>query len=615
MILLVPLDRFQVEYQIGSGKHYSEFDGLVLKAIGSNQQGLTLSELKNTFFLPDRLIIEIVINLVRAGWVSVIFENDENPERFNITPAGQDAINLPDLPNAITISQETAFVIMEKVTGSLINNHDIIFRSLHQLNNIIDKCYKLSPAEEIERDLDEGQVNQVLPLLLHRKHNQWIKWINKPVLTSADYFWLPVDVDLKKETVNGLPFAWKNHLNDEILTLARQLAEQCNYSFVDEFYYHDLEGRSDLAFDQDFLSHFLKSAWEIPVQFDDIIMSDKSHWERLLFAFNNAHSRLLIASAFLDLNLIGNLEEQILGALQRGVTIDLLWGYERNTSLNRLKDIKQKAQKLRYIGKIRFNDIPTESHAKILIFNMTDEKNYQAYLGSYNWLSNAISTDSNELKNISFKMTQKALIADIARCVASFWRAAYAHHLTETPLEWQTLASDLAYWHSMDEEFNQHKSLEKMVKIRFVRDQEHEHILRYCMIHSQERCVILSHKISQIGPDIRLAGLKKRQVDPNFRFALIHGEALEKTLTDQGIQKMKDYLEAVNGDLLFTLGMHSKVLICDDIILISSYNFLSTDPFGLSKNAREIGILIQDQELADILFNKVDKYILDDKTN
>ena len=39
--------------------------------------------------------------------------------------------------------------------------------------------------------------------------------------------------------------------------------------------------------------------------------------------------------------------------------------------------------------------------------------------------------------------------------------------------------------------------------------------------------------------------------------------------------------------------MHAKVLVSDASVCISSYNFLSADPFGTARRSREMGVVIE----------------------
>lgn len=643
MILLLPLDRFRVDYHVAKGKHYSAFDALLLKAI-AEKQPVSLDALKYLFYLPPRLLIEIISNLVRAGWVGVNLDQNKETEpleQFCLTPTGEKILNAQELPQTIHIKEEVNFIIMEKFSGSLINNRDIIFRSTRQLDKYMEFAHKIQPSHALERDLDEGQIQQLLPLVLHRQQNEWLHAIHKPVLTSADYFWLPVDVDLENDHVFGLPGAWENHLNDPLLLIAHEIAKEkeTEQAFIDKFYYKKQDFTPKPR--RDFLDYYLKTAWEVPLQssifaphlFAHLLISNQEHMECLVQAFEQAQSRLLISSAFLDIRCLKKLEPYLLNALERGVKIDLLWGYEvkdnKIAALSWLNQIKKNFAKKRGAGSLRFNEQPTQSHAKLLVYDIDAEK--QAYLGvigSFNWLSNLDALGEERLYNISLKTQHIGLIAQLCRCAASFWRNAYAHHLSEAPLEWQLLASELAAYDIPTEtastELENNESLLELdpdsvspsvdeipqyVKIRLVRDQEHEHLLRYALLNAKAHCFIFSHRVTEIATTVRLMALQKRPVpNENCFVALAHGEPLERTLTPKDTEQFYQFLRDNQILHFFTLGLHSKLLICDDWLVITSYNFLSADPFGRSKGAREVGVLLKNQQLVSQIVNIIKPY-------
>ncbi len=643
MILLLPLDRFRVDYHVAKGKHYSAFDALLLKAI-AEKQPVSLEGLKYLFYLPPRLLIEIISNLVRAGWVGVSIQQNETmpSEQFCLTPLGASVLAEQTLPQTIHIKEEVNFIIMEKFSGSLINNRDIIFRSSRQLDKYMGFSHKVQPSNLLERDLDEGQIQQLLPLILHRQQNEWLHAIHKPVLTSADYFWLPVDVDLEKDHVFGLPGAWENHLNDPLLLIAHELAKENENAFVDKFYYKKQDFTPKPR--RDFLDYYLKTAWEVPLQssifaphlFAHLLISNQEHIVCLENAFEQAHTRLLISSAFLDIRCLKKLESNLIKALERGVKVDLLWGYEvkdsKTAALSWLNQIKKTFAKKRGAGVLRFNEQPTQSHAKLLIYDIESEKQeYMGVIGSFNWLSNLDALGEERLYNISLKTKHIGLIAQLCRCAASFWRNAYAHHLSEAPLEWQLLASELAAYDiptemedldqnaletltNLEPEAEQigpypKEVIPQYVKIRLVRDQEHEHLLRYALLNAKEHCFIFSHLVTDIAAAVRLMALQKRPEGSEKCFiALAHGEPLERTLTPKDIEKFHQFLREHHILHFFTLGLHSKLLICDDWLIITSYNFLSADPFGRSKGAREVGILLKNSKLVSQIVNIIKPY-------
>ena len=69
MIVLLPVSRFRVPYDLARGKPYSRLEHMVLNAVADG--GATLRSLADAFRVHDRLLVEAVVTLVNAGWVAV----------------------------------------------------------------------------------------------------------------------------------------------------------------------------------------------------------------------------------------------------------------------------------------------------------------------------------------------------------------------------------------------------------------------------------------------------------------------------------------------------------------------------------------------------------------
>src|SRR4051794_4206098 len=69
VILLIPLSRFFVNYEVACGRPYSKLEALILRGV---EQGVgSLDELHQTFCIHRRLLIEALVTLTQAGWLAV----------------------------------------------------------------------------------------------------------------------------------------------------------------------------------------------------------------------------------------------------------------------------------------------------------------------------------------------------------------------------------------------------------------------------------------------------------------------------------------------------------------------------------------------------------------
>src|SRR6266511_4795735 len=87
MIVLVPVSRFRVAYELARGRPYSRLERRVLETIAHG--GASLRTLRTTFRVHERLFVESVVTLVTAGWVAVAGCTEA---RFVLTVEGSDAV-------------------------------------------------------------------------------------------------------------------------------------------------------------------------------------------------------------------------------------------------------------------------------------------------------------------------------------------------------------------------------------------------------------------------------------------------------------------------------------------------------------------------------------------
>src|SRR6185312_9358843 len=122
MIIFLPVARYRVEFQVASGRPFSTFERLVLAAINEGRR--TLNDLAPIFGVHQRLIVEAVVTLMQAGWVSLGAKSYE----FSVTPAGKLACGeQKELPPTIVLDTRVNTIVMEKVTGQIARNNEVDF--------------------------------------------------------------------------------------------------------------------------------------------------------------------------------------------------------------------------------------------------------------------------------------------------------------------------------------------------------------------------------------------------------------------------------------------------------------------------------------------------------
>jgi len=112
--------------------------------------------------------------------------------------------------------------------------------------------------------------------------------------------------------------------------------------------------------------------------------------------------------------------------------------------------------------------------------------------------------------------------------------------------------------------------------------------------------LVTSHRL---GPacEVRLVSAEVERPSA-FAFDVFYGLA---DRDDDGLSRIQETVRRSRGRLKQVAGLHAKVLVSDASACVTSYNFLSADPFGTAKNARELGVAIDGGEPAGWLWNRL----------
>ncbi|HZP10818.1 MAG TPA: phospholipase D-like domain-containing protein [Nevskiaceae bacterium] len=580
MKILIPVNRYQVDYELGSGQPFSEVDVLVLRAVAS-QSARSVAALHLALCLPRRMIIEVLVGLARAGWVSVTTGSDAE---FLVTTAGREALQAASPPSSLVVREETDYVLMERVDGVLSGGREIACKTRKALDDagLWSASIRL-PQGRIDRRLDAGQVEW----LLRRDKSEWIRWVSSPQLIQQ--MWLPVEIEDGR--ILNLPERWA-HLGSRILDEIRSRGVKPAPSASAT----PSERESGLDVGRTLFS------------MDDLLVTDSAHRQELDVALSSARSTVLIASAFLDFESVdGHIASKLIECLRRGTRVDLLWGYSAG---NTTDEIEKALQLLRRIGlesghpdNFRFNDSPTNSHAKVLIYDSPN--GYSAVVGSYNWLATRSEDPKFEqepFRNASIRIDDLHTVARICRSIAGLWPGARVlYSLSDVPDRWQNIASMLERSALVSVRGGPDiGAIDSPHSVRLVRDSEHEVVIRELILGSKTRCAILSHQIGQKAT-VRLTSLQTKHSLDHYELIVMYGKQPDNNLLEASSALIVD----AGGRLVFQRRMHSKIVICDDKVLISSYNPLSADPFGAFSSSREVGLLLGAKEIADSLWERI----------
>jgi hypothetical protein len=217
MIVLIPVSRFRVAYELARGRPYSKLERRVLEAIASG--GATLHTLTAAFHVHERLMVESVVTLVNAGWVAVTGGTEAT---FVLTAEGNAALDAGRDPASVVVTQaKPQIVVLERITGQLARHADA--RSYHRddLADVWQSAAIVAP-KILRNALDEAQVQK----LLARGTGEWIRWVGPITLASKNGHFLPVDVDHETGQIRGLLPSWHKSLAPHVVAAAQRRRAQ-----------------------------------------------------------------------------------------------------------------------------------------------------------------------------------------------------------------------------------------------------------------------------------------------------------------------------------------------------------------------------------------------------
>jgi len=308
----------------------------------------------------------------------------------------------------------------------------------------------------------------------------------------------------------------------------------------------------------------------------DLVVNAGEHQALIRRALGEARTHFVACSAFLRRPVLEALASDIGDALDRGVSVDLLWGYDeagRQTS-----EALEYVKKLQYDnrsapGSLTCNQTASGSHAKVLIWDSAANPT-NAAVGSYNWLS----AGSTPLGELSVRVTHPGLVADLARFIADRWAEIPGARLESAQRRWHQLSSEWErLWSKEDEPA-------PGVVASVVLGRTHEAALRRALVDSSPGVLaVLSHRIAPVGiRRLRDGALVERS---QYTGAMVAGELIDD-VTEEQVQESADLL----GMRYLNRPVHAKVLVHRDSVIVGSYNYLSADPPSRGGRARELSL-------------------------
>ncbi|MDZ4851112.1 MAG: phospholipase D-like domain-containing protein [Pirellulaceae bacterium] len=567
MHVFLPVSRFLVEYDVAEGTPHSALESLTLRAISNGVA--TIAELENEFCVHRRLIVEALATLTREGWLAL---RSGGKSTFLLTSSGRRAMEGAVRLQSREVDRKEESIWMERLTGGLISGRDVRFLTSSQIEER-GLVGEFLSANVTKNELSEGEVEPYL----RKGKREWVHWIRDIEIKSKGKHWLGLAVLDDGARIENIPDAWKYRLVEPVLD---QLFQRNLIPALPSMDVEQVAGViKTIPSDEDVADTAIK----LNIAREDFLITDNAHATYLRRVFRDAKSSILISSAFLSSEAVTAFRSDLIAALQRGVNIDLLWGYSVNESNDKgtvkwLRSLKSGTADSGITGRLHLNENPTDSHSKFLCWDSED--GYESCLGSFNWLSST-SRSTTPGSNVSIRTSDTELVTRICRIGASLWSAAQDERKSIPVSRWKRIAASLLELKSK----NASDLISTNAVIKVVQDRDHAGEMTRMLNRSDDRVFILSHQLGEIAAT-RLEALRREGAGPTV--CVRYGKSVSKHASDRA----QEVISRIGGSLEQFTELHSKLIIADQEICLSSYNFLSADPFQKSRDAQELGLSI-----------------------
>jgi hypothetical protein len=569
----IPLTEIRVKYQASTRRPVTELDQLVMQAIAAGAS--SVDSLKPIFQLPERLLVECLVDLMDMALLAL----DTSGSGFRLTEFGMRSL---ESQGVISFSErlddaDEMTLLREDLAGRIAPGEVVRYDR--------EKGDLQSP--DFRASVPYGEVEQILIQKLKRdgKHLHSVESI-VPVRDGISF-----KVTVDRAAISGLPSQW-SHLRPLIQAEVEERT-----------------GISRAAFQRVPENEQVYALWtKASINVSDLLLKASTHEEVLVKAIEQAHSRLLILSAHVSETVLNKIKQPIKAAIQRGVRVDILWGLPSldEGGVSHAKTTKKWLQEIRKSlsdssgDQLTVNEEPLNTDAKVLVWDARDGA-FQAIVGSYNWLYGLDSPSADCLgSEVGIRLNDPRLVGNICTTLSG-WLEARGQQLSGVALRWRNIGLELA----QKEPHSAADDDAAATKVRVIYDESHAEILREGLVNASQRILVTSHKLNRSATGSanngggKLDWLPRRNPISEFQFVLVAGKNPNKdSWTPEDQNRLEELVKTVDGSISLGEGTHARVLVYDDVAVVSGYNFLST-----THDKRQVGVMLQGTAVADALWN------------
>lgn len=569
----IPVLKGKRKFFLEKGRPWSLAEHVLLAALTNKPR--TVGELAVSGDIPQRLVLEALIRLMRAGWVTL--QQESKGVVFSATAAGRSVVGDDELPKLAKSTSRWMNFVIDRITGTLYRSREMPFFEQHVVEKRAtrERLVWLKP-----RDLDPFDDTAGVLATLFEDDEKFLG-IEPSAEKMVKRFAIAT---VRGSYVEGLSLRAPAELVDLVKRAARN---------ADPFPMAERSPQLESGRPIPFAERPAPRAMEGIFKPEDLILGGTMHEEALHDAIKRARHRLIIHSTFISDQGFAQVQPSLIAAAKRGVIIDVLWGEDENktdavTTVKTITKVRASIEAEGLSLSIRVHPFSTRSHAKILICDDGRSERLSATIGSCNWLSSGFQN-----YEASIRFSDPGVVSAVLEQVADLTRGA-DRHWTELTSEMARLASDAR---------SQKPPVGAKAKVTLVLGAQHAQFARIARDAARQRMFVTSHRIGAAARPSVIVPALAAVLENGIAVRVFYGVANDGPV---GPSTLPEDRSTPSVEPIFAPRLHAKILAWDDDhVLITSQNWLSADP-GEWNIRREIGVMVTTKGIAKAVIDNFD---------
>lgn len=570
VVIGVPVIKDTRKVHIEKGRRWSVFEHGVLEALA--RKDYTLEELETFANMRARIIVEIVIRLMRAGWVELAVAKEKT--LFRATSYGRLNATLPELPPVTSIFPRHLSYAVDLVTGTVLRRSDLTLVNDQQWARRTNGIAAARLTEPLENKYNNVPLSRMAEELLED---------DEELVRVDPTDWRPIKlIALATVTENGI-----DGLGADIPPALKQVLQEARRKLP-----KSQTGKAVSSIETTPVQReLIRKPKLVSFRADDLITGGAAHKAILEQAIRRSRYRLAIHSTFLNEVALDGWFSALLEAARRDVLIDIIWGQSsekagQNDTLVAANALRARFAKEGVQSRVRVHASPSRSHAKIIFGDTGEPHSYQAVIGSCNWL--ASNFDAFET---SIRLRDAHILSDVAFELAELARPPDGNI--------GTFSTDML---AIGRQLARQPSVVGLTSTaRIVLGSEHSGVVLDARDNAKERIVLLSHQMGYaMGPTLK-ALESAAKYSPKLTCEVFYNRFSNGIDVAKASSALADFSKRnLRVVPVQRPRLHAKVLTWDkNNLLVTSQNLLSSDPTG-DNHRQEIGVQITHNNSARI---------------